>query len=232
MNPPIRVFIVDDHAIVRSGITSLLNKNPDFELVGEAENGESAISKILEIVPDVVLLDISMMDIFGIEVMKKVKSHSFCNAIRFFMVTNYDFDEYYYRSLKAGALGVVSKSVSEAELIKGIYLVSKGQMYFGESLSVQDVLKIVADLDRINFSENDPENVHLTDRDIDILRLLLKGLKSKDIAEQLSISIRTVEVYRSNLFQKFNVATPNELGSFISSSQKLIQRINLKEKYL
>ncbi len=230
MATPIRVFVVDDHALVRAGIIALILDNDEIEFVGEADTGESAIAKIFELVPDVVLLDISLPDISGIEVLKRVRVRKFCDVTRFLIITMFDTHQYYYRAIKSGALGVIGKNTTQYELLKGISLVSKGQMYFGESVTVTEVQKIIVDLERTNFKELDPENVFLTRREYGVLRLLLNGLSSRDISEKLELSPRTVEIYRSNLLHKFNVITPVELIALINSNEKLRRKFNSPEE--
>ena len=129
----IRVFIVDDHFLVRTGIISLLRDVPEIEIVGEAENGRSAVNQCKEILPEVVLMDISMPDISGIEATKYIKAAN--SSINVLTLTMHESEEYFYNSLKQGASGILNKNVSKVELITAIKSVSTGKRYIGNSIS-------------------------------------------------------------------------------------------------
>jgi DNA-binding NarL/FixJ family response regulator len=127
--------------------------------------------------------------------------------------------------VKAGASGVINKNVAKLELFTGVTEAFKGNRYFGEKISLREVEEIISELDAQKFLENDPENVYLTDREIEILRLLHDGLLSKQIAERLSISARTVDIHRGNLMQKFAVTNIPELFAKVETSEKLKRKI-------
>jgi len=221
MKRKIRVYVVDDHSLVRQGIISLLLQSEEFEIIGEAASGKEAIEGIKSLKPDVVLLDISLPDITGIEVIKELRLDVSLSETGFLIISMFDMDEYYYRAVKAGALGVINKNIAKAELFEGIIKVHRGEMYFGKSVSIAEVELIIKSLDQSHFQERDPENIFLTNREKDVLRLLCEGLISKQIADKLGISQRTVEIYRSNLMQKFDVKTIGELIAVISASEKV-----------
>ncbi len=220
---------MDDHALVRNGIISLLITHPGFEVIGEAETGHEAIEKIIGYQPDVVLLDISLPDITGIEVLSKVRECEQAEKVAFLMVTMYDTKEYYYRAIKSGALGVINKNAGKTELFTGVLRVSAGQRYFGENVSSDEVDRIIADFDKKKFEANDPEKVSLTEREWEIMFGLHDGLLSKQIAEKLGISGRTVDIHRTNIMQKFQVTNSNELFAKLETSEKLKRIMNSRE---
>jgi DNA-binding NarL/FixJ family response regulator len=195
-----------------------------FEIVGEAETGKEAIEKIKALRPDVALLDISLPGCTGIEVISDCKGDGSC-ATNFLIITMFDTKEYFYRAIKVGALGVINKNVAKHELFKGVTEVHAGNRYFGEKISLSEVEEIISRLDAEKFEENDPEKVYLTDREIEILHFLHDGLLSKQIAEKLSISTRTVDIHRGNLMQKFAVTNITELFAKVDTSEKLRRKI-------
>lgn len=224
MEQKISIVVVDDHSLVRNGIISLLMTGENFEVIGEAETGADAVRIIKHLQPDVALLDISLPDQTGIEVIAECRKDPSCMT-NFLVVTMFDTREYFYRAVKAGASGVINKNIAKHELFTGVTEAFKGNQYFGEKISLPEVATIISELDAQKFLENDPESVYLTDREIEILRLLHDGLLSKQIAERLSISARTVDIHRGNLMQKFAVTNIPELFSKVETSEKLKRKI-------
>ena len=229
MEQKIKILVVDDHALVRNGIISILIMHPDFEVIGEAENGQEALEKIEKFKPDVVLLDISLPDITGIEVLAKAREKEEAENVKFLMVTMFDTKEYYYRAIKTGASGVINKNAGKAELFEGVLRVFAGEQYFGENITMEEVEKIIHEFDKKKFESTDPEKVYLTEREWEILIHLHDGLLSKQIAEKLAISSRTVDIHRSNIMQKFQVTSMHELFAKIDTSEKLKRIMNSRE---
>jgi two-component system response regulator NreC len=207
----IRVFIVDDHFLVRTGIISLLRDVSEIEIVGEAENGKSAIEQCKKIIPEVVLMDISMPDISGIEATKYIKAEN--PSINILVLTMYESEEYFYNSLKQGASGILNKNVSKDELITAIKSVSIGKRYIGNSISELMIDTLMQKFEE-DFLSKQQEEVILTKREKDILYYIANGFSNQDIAEKLKLSVRTVETHKSNLLQKLNLKSSAALSHY------------------
>jgi DNA-binding NarL/FixJ family response regulator len=207
----IRVFIVDDHMLVRTGIISLLRDVPEIELVGEAENGADAVEQCKKILPEVILMDISMPDMSGIEATKIIKAEN--PAINILILTMHESEEYFYNSLKQGASGILNKNVSKDELITAIKSVSIGKRYIGNSISELMIDTLMQKFEE-EFLSKQKEEVILTKREKDILFFIANGFSNQDIAEKLKLSVRTVETHKSNLMQKLNLKSSAALSLY------------------
>ncbi len=207
----IRVLIVDDHFLVRTGITSLLRDVPDIEIVGEAENGKIAVEQCKKIVPEVVLMDISMPDMSGIEATKSIKAEN--PSINILILTMHESEEYFYNTLKQGASGILNKNVGKDELINAIKSVSTGKRYIGNSVSELMIDTLMQKFEE-EFLSKQKEKVILTKREKDILYYIANGFSNQDIAEKLKISVRTVETHKSNLMQKLNLKSSAALSLY------------------
>jgi two-component system response regulator NreC len=207
----IRVLIVDDHFLVRTGITSLLRDVPDIEIVGEAENGKIAVEQCKKIVPEVVLMDISMPDMSGIEATKYIKAEN--PSINILILTMHESEEYFYNTLKQGASGILNKNVGKDELINAIKSVSTGKRYIGNSISELMIDTLMQKFEE-EFLSKQKEKVILTKREKDILYYIANGFSNQDIAEKLKISVRTVETHKSNLMQKLNLKSSAALSLY------------------
>ena len=207
----IRVLIVDDHFLVRTGIISLLRDVPDIEIVGEAENGKIAVEQCKKIVPEVVLMDISMPDMSGIEATKSIKAEN--PSINILILTMHESEEYFYNTLKQGASGILNKNVGKDELINAIKSVSTGKRYIGNSVSELMIDTLMQKFEEECLSKQ-KEKVILTKREKDILYYIANGFSNQDIAEKLKISVRTVETHKSNLMQKLNLKSSAALSLY------------------
>ncbi len=207
----IRVLIADDHLLVRTGIKSLLNELPDIEIIGEAEDGTVAIKKADELLPDVILMDISMPTISGILATELIKQKH--ESINILILTMYENEEYLLSSLKKGASGVIHKNVSKEELIKAIKSVAAGKKYFGNSLTQVLIENL---LQKLEESKQLPEKdtIILTKREKQVLGLIANGYSNQEIAEKLQISPRTVDTFKTNLMQKLNIKTTAALARY------------------
>lgn len=201
----IKILIADDHPLVRESIRNILARHPDFEVVGEAENGEEALKKTEDLLPDVLLIDISMPKLSGIEAARIVRREF--PSTRVLVLTGYDNEEYVYQIVKSGAGGYVLKDATKEELARAICAVMKGEKFFSPRVS-----KIIAEgyVRRIEGGDDTPgegsaADVPLTKREREILTLVAQGLTNQEIADQLFISPRTVDTHRTNIMQKLDI---------------------------
>lgn len=198
----IKILIVDDHPVVREGICSMLMREPDFKIVGEATNGLEAIESVRELSPDVVLMDLRMPEMDGVEAISKIKEEK--PEVKFIILTTFSDDEYIFKGIAAGARAYLLKDAPREELFKAIRAVSRG-----ESL----IQPVVASrlLDRLaELSKKTPSAEMLSERELEVLRLMASGVSNKDIAGQLSITQSTVKTHITSIFQKLNVTTRTE----------------------
>ncbi len=205
----IRVLIVDDHAIVRAGLRLLLNSQPDIEVVGEAENGRESLARIQELKPDVVLMDISMPDMGGIEATQAIKE-SFPET-RILALTMHEDARYFFQMLKGGALGYVLKGADPNELLSAIRAVYQDKAYILPDLArrlLDDYLK------RLKEGEEQDSYSKLTTREKEVLKLIGEGFTSREIGEMLFISVNTVERHRTNIMDKLGMHNKSQLIKF------------------
>jgi DNA-binding NarL/FixJ family response regulator len=198
----IRILIVDDHPVVREGIGSMLMKEADFKVVGEACNGLEAVEKARELAPDVVLMDLRMPEMDGVEAIIKIKAEK--PEVKFIILTTYSDDEYIFKGIAAGARAYLLKDAPRDELFKAIRMVSRGESLI-QPVVASRVLDKLAELSR-----KTPAGDTLSDREIEVLRLMAGGESNKDIADHLSITQSTVKTHITSIFQKLNVTTRTE----------------------
>lgn len=204
--PRHRILIADDHAMVRDGVRNLVQQNADVEIVGEASNGQQALELFKNLSPDLVIMDISMPGLNGMDVSKSILS-SDPNA-NIIILSMYDDHDYISRCIEYGVKGYVVKSESGAELDNAIRAVLNGKNYF--SRQAQDIIfkKYSQTVSRKKENNSD---VNLTKREVEIIKLIAEGLTSQEMADKLFISHRTVETHRANLMKKMNVKNAIEL---------------------
>ena len=200
----IRVLLIDDHELVRSGIRALLEKSEDIRVVGEAGEGHEALACIRETNPDVVLLDISLPGLNGLEVAAKARKDS--PRLRIVFLSMHANEEYVLQALKIGASGYVLKQSSTRELELAVRSAKKGETFLSPAISNTVVSDYMARLKGGNVKKPgaNPYEV-LTSRQREILQLIAEGFSSKEIAQKLSLSINTIEVHRANLMDRLNI---------------------------
>ena len=206
MNQPIRVLLVDDHAIVRKGIRSFIDTQSDIQVVGEASDGEQAVNLVLDLQPDVTLMDLVMPGKNGIEAIREIKKQLPTAPI--LVLTSFDEDELVFPAIKAGALGYLLKDSSPAELLQAIRDVYNGR----PSLHPTIALKLINEL-------NQPKNLPpteqpLSQREVGVLRLVAQGYTNQEISQKLFISERTVGTHVSNILNKLHLANRTQAALF------------------
>jgi DNA-binding NarL/FixJ family response regulator len=210
------ILIADDHSMIRDGLKNLIGQNKDYAIVGEARNGKEALELFKSLSPDLIILDISMPDMNGMEVSKSIlSSNPLANII---ILSMYDGEDYISRCLELGVKGYVVKNESGVELDYAINSVLQGKNYF--SRQAQDVI-FKKYSQNVGKKKQREELVKLTKREIEIIRLISEGLTSQQIADKLFISPRTVETHRANLMKKVGVRNAIELVKKIQQLELL-----------
>ena len=202
----IKILIADDHALLRQGIKRVLNFEEDFEVVGEAEDGQETLARTLVLQPDILLLDLNMPGLSGLEVTRQLQAAK--SRTKIIVLTIHDSDNYVLELLKNGALGYLLKDVEPTMLIKAIHVVNEGNAFvypklaeriFGGLSESDDVNEKAREMWRESRSER------LTAREMDVLSCIAKGFSNQDIAQALFVSEKTVKNHLTNIFRKLNV---------------------------
>jgi two-component system response regulator NreC len=203
----IKVLLADDHAILRSGLSRLLGEEKDIEVVGEASDGREAIQKVQELEPDIVLMDIGMPVMNGMEATKQIKKRN--RDVKVLVLTMHDNEEYLFQVLQAGASGYVLKKAADEDLVNAIHIVYRGDCFLYPSAAkmvVEDYLEKVKQGHEPTGSFD-----NLTDREKEILTTVAEGYTNREIAEALFISVKTVETHKANIMEKLNLHKRAEL---------------------
>ena len=207
MSDRIRVLIVDDHIIVRSGLRLLLEAQPDIDVVGEASDGREALNLVEKHLPDVVLMDITMPGMDGLEATRLIKAS--WSQINVLVLTMHRSDEYFFEMLKAGASGYILKGAETSDLMQAVRVVGGGEVFLYPTMA-QKLVK-----DYLNFIQwGEGAGSSLSPREKEILRLLSEGCSTIEIAEKLVISPSTVHSHRSNLMTKLGLSNRRELVQY------------------
>lgn len=196
----ITVFLADDHAVVRDGLRHLLEAQPDIKVVGDAANGRQTLHLIERLNPDVAIMDIAMPELNGIEAARKIRTD--CPSTQVIILSIYSTEEHVSRALQAGARGYVLKESAGIEVVNAVRAVHSGHHYLSQKLSdrlIDDYLHQIK-----SSGERDPL-ARLSSREREVLQLVVEGKSSAEIAEVLSLSVKTVETYRSRIFRKLDI---------------------------
>ncbi len=196
---PIRVLIVDDHTIVRKGIRALLAEIEGIEVVGEADNGQEAVAQAATLHPDVILMDLAMPKMDGIEATRQIKASQ--PDSRILVMTSFAADDKVFPAIKAGALGYLLKESAPEDLVQAIHQIHRGE----SSLHPTIARKVLQEI--THPSDRPPTPDPLTEREAEVLRLVAQGLSNQDIAKKLNISDPTVRTHVSNIMSKLHLAT-------------------------
>jgi len=205
----IKVLLADDHTIVRKGIRSLLDSEADIEVVAEAEDGREAVEKVELCQPDIVLMDNSMPSLNGLEATRQIKKRF--PEVKVLILTMYTNEEYVFKYLQAGASGYLVKKTGLSELVSAIRAVHQGDSFLSPSVSrtiIEEYVRQAAELGREDSYDT------LTEREREVLQLIAEGFSSQEIADELTISVKTVGVHRINLMHKLNIHNMTDLVKY------------------
>lgn len=209
----IQVIVIDDHDILRAGLKQILNETSGVEVVAEGESGAEAVRLAEKYQADVMLLDISLPDRNGIEVLKQIRKAN--SNIAILMLSMYREDQYAVRALKAGAAGYLSKQKASAELVGAIETVAKGKKYITPEVAL-------ALVEQIHVGEEKPPHELLSDREYQTMIMISSGLTVGDIAEKLCLSVKTISMYRTRILEKMNLRHNAEITHY-AIKNKLVE---------
>ncbi len=203
----VTVFLVDDHSVVRDGLKLLLETQPDIKVVGDAANGRDAVLRLAKLRPDVVIMDIIMPELNGIEATRKVVE--ICPSTKIVILSMYSTPEHIFQAFHAGAYGYILKESAGSEVVEAVRSVHKGKRYLSEKISgivIDDYVK------QRQMSESKSPLARLSQREREILQLLAEGKTSAEMARMLFVSPKTIETYRSRLMRKLGI---NDLPALV-----------------
>jgi two-component system, NarL family, response regulator NreC len=206
----IRILLTDDQVLLRSGLKALLHCSPQFEVIGEAGDGNEALRMVEELSPDILILDLSMPGMSGVDCVKEIRSRNL--PCRILVLTMYDDEEYIKEVMQAGADGYILKKCADTELIEGILKVHAGKKYLNETIS-QTLIDSLLRASGEKSNAQDPYIV-LSTREREVLRFLAQGHTNSEIAQMLSLSAKTVDTYRSRIMTKLNLRKKSELVNY------------------
>ncbi|WP_371366459.1 Oxygen regulatory protein NreC [Sporomusa rhizae] len=210
MKQKLKVLLADDHKLLRSGLKLLLQRNPNMQVVGEAADGEQAIQLFEQLQPDMLLLDLSMPQMDGIECLKEIKSRD--PEAKVIVLTMHEDESYIKRAMEAGASAYVPKSAADTDLFKAIEAVQAGGIYLSQQASSL-LLHVLLNREQEAVDKKAPY-VLLSPREREVLRLVAHGYSLAEVAERLSLSIRTVDTYKVRLMEKLKATKKSELVSY------------------
>lgn len=200
----LRIFLADDHALLRDGLKALVNSQPDMEIVGEADNGRDACEKVKIILPDIVLMDISMPGLNGVQATRKLKET--CPDVRILVLSAYEDKSYFRYVMEAGASGFLLKRAATEELIQAIRVIAANGSYIDPTMAGRMLAGYM-----VQPSNGKSASNKLSDREAEVLRLMAWGHSNKEIAAQLNICVKTVETYKARLAEKLDLRSRTDI---------------------
>ena len=201
----IRTLIADDHSLLREALREVLEKQPDIKVIAEASNGEEAVRLALQLVPDVVIMDIGMPKLNGLEATRQIKKQ--CPDIAVLVLTVYDDTQHVLSILEAGAMGYLTKSVFSDSVIRAIRGVASGETVLSSHVSSEVIKRAIRHITKPLPLDGGEK---ITPREQELLRMIAKGMSNKNIAQYLNLSLQTIKVYLAEIFSKFNVNNRTE----------------------
>ena len=215
----IQIILADDHALVRDGIRALLDDEEDLHVIGEVSNGREAMQMVIEKQPDILIIDIRMPKMDGIQAVENLNKNKV--PVKCIILSMHDSEEYILNAIKAGAYGYLLKDTGKKEFIKAIHTVQEGGKYFSGDISNVLVNNLFSQEEKIKTTEVPEKSksnpYDLTNKELEVLKLILAGYTNKEISEKLEKSKRTIETHRFNLMRKMQVKTLTELSKKASS---------------
>lgn len=204
----IRLFLVDDHALVREGIAELLTNQPDIEIVGEAEDGHRALEKVRAVMPDVILMDIEMPNCDGLSATKLIKREM--PYVKIVMLTVHDTDERLFEAIRSGAQGYLLKSIGSAELIEMLRGMEKGEAPISKTMAG----RILDEFAKQGRDQKNEGEYLLTQREREVLKWVARGVSNSEIAEKLVISVNTVKNHMRNILSKLHLSNRSQAMAY------------------
>lgn len=195
----LRIFLADDHEMIREGLKMLVNSQPDMECVGEANNGRAAVERARELLPDVTVMDVSMPELNGLQATERLKKA--CPQVKVLTLTRHTDDGYLQQLLRAGASGYVLKQSASTELIRAIRVIAEGNTYLDPAITQ----KVVGNYVSKSSSRGVAAQNDLSDRETEVLRMIAWGYSNKEVAARLQISVKTVEVHKASSMKKLGL---------------------------
>lgn len=221
----IKILVADDHKLFRSGIIRLLKDHQDIHIIAEAENGSELIERYFEVSPDIVLVDIAMPQLSGLEAVSKIKEKD--PEAKALFLSMYDNDDYKYKVLKSGGMGLINKNILEGELTYAIEQVYKGELYFRGNWTKDKLERLVSEFES-HSNQQVIDNYDVSFREEQVLKMLNEGLSSQQMADKLELSKKTIDFYRSNIMRKFGLKSVTDLIRFALKYLEKKDDINLK----
>src|SRR5256885_17243433 len=200
----LKILIADDHALLRDGLKALVNEQPDMEVVGEAENGRTALEQAKKVQPDIVLMDISMPDVNGAQATRQLKR--ICPTVKVLALTAHEDNSYLRHMLDAGASGFLLKRAAADQLIQAIHIVAAHGCYIDPAFAGKILSNFMRPASKVSN-----ERSELSEREAEVLRLIAWGHSNKEIAVRLNISVKTVETYKARLVEKLQITSRTEM---------------------
>jgi DNA-binding NarL/FixJ family response regulator len=211
-NKTIKILVADDHNLFRAGVIKLLQEHSHINILGEADNSEELIRKYFELLPDMVLVDIAMPGMTGLEAVSRIKEKD--PAVKALFLSMHEGDEYIYKVFKSGGNGLINKSILESELIYAVNTVYEGKKYFRGITDEVSLEKVVREFETGKDIKFTNQEESLNYREAQVLQFIKQGLNSQEMADILNLSKKSVDFYRSCLIKKFNLKSAADLVRF------------------